>query len=240
MPSYNSEKYIAASIESIRSQTYKNWELLITDDYSLDTTIDIIKNFLNLDARIKLFSLQRNKGTSYARNISLEHARGRFIAFCDSDDLWLPNKLQEQLSFMITNKYYFTFTAYDRIDSNSFFINKLHIPSKVSYIDLLKTCSIGCLTVIYDTEYLGKHYFIDLRKRQDYVLWLSFLKIIPFAFGLDIPLAKYRVHNSSISSNKLNSSLYQWKVYREIEKLNFLKCIFYFINYSINGFRKSF
>lgn len=238
MPSFNQEDYISYSIESIINQTYKNWELLITDDGSTDSTISIIKKYINIDSRIKLFILEKNNGASYARNISIKHSNGRYISFCDSDDLWVFNKLEEQLKFMILNNYYFTFTSYDLIDDKSHFIKKFSIPSKVTYIDLLKTCSIGCLTVIYDTKYLGKFFFTDISKRQDYVLWLSILKIIPFAYGLNNSLAKYRTHSNSLSSNKLYASMYQWKVYREIENLNLNKSLYFFIMYAFNGVLK--
>jgi teichuronic acid biosynthesis glycosyltransferase TuaG len=234
-PAYQSEKYIKHTIDAIIKQTYTNWELLITDDNSSDNTVNIINQYITIDKRIKLFKLNKNYGAAIARNNSIKNSNGRFIAFCDSDDLWMHDKLEEQLKFMLSNNYGFTYTAYNKIDINSNFIKYFSVPDKLSYHDLLKSCSIGCLTVMYDTKILSKKFFVNLRKRQDYVQWLTFLKTIPFAHGLNKPLANYRIHPNSISSNKLSASRYQWYVYRHIEKLSFIDSCYYFIFYFFNG-----
>jgi teichuronic acid biosynthesis glycosyltransferase TuaG len=237
-PSYNSANYIGATIESIISQTYINWELIITDDCSTDQTIALIKSFQQKDKRIKLFENDVNSGAGVTRNNCIKHANGRYIAFCDSDDQWKPEKLERQLSFMLENNYAFTFTAYDVINELNEPKGVFIPPPKVTYHSLLQTCSIGCLTVIYDTKQLGKHYMPEIRKRQDYALWLKLIKQTKLAYGLTEPLAIYRSRSHSISSNKIKAAQFQWRIYREVEKLGFLASLYYFVHYAYFGIRK--
>lgn len=238
-PSYNSAKFIENTINSVLKQTYQNWEMIIVDDVSKDNTIDIIKEYVKKDNRIKLVQLTSNSGAAVARNTAIENAKGRFIAFLDSDDLWVAEKLEKQINFMLRNNYSFTYTNYNLIDEDNVKYGKTFKAKKeVTYHDLLKTCSIGCLTVIYDSAKLGKIYMPLIRKRQDYGLWLKILKIIPKAYCLEESLAIYRTHQNSISSNKKNAALYQWKIYREVEKLNILLSVYFFVHYAINGLIK--
>ena len=227
-PTYNSSKYIRYTIESIISQTYKNWELLITDDFSSDNTIQIIESYAKNDSRIKLFKLEENSGAGIARNFSINKAQGRYIAFCDSDDQWKKNKLEFQLKFMKENNLVFSFTDYDIIDEQV--ISKGHIkcPKILTYNKLLKNNYIGCLTVIYDTKTLGKLLMPKIRKRQDWVLWLSIMKKIKFTKGHNTSLSIYRDRIHSISSSKFDLLKYNWSVYHK--ELGFNKIIsFYYL-----------
>lgn len=213
MPTYNSGKFIEESISSIQNQTYANWELLITDDCSTDDTVLIIKRFIRIDPRIRLFQLSKNSGSGVARNKSIQKASGRFIAFCDSDDQWLPNKLEVQLNFLRNQKASFTYSSYITQDENKNPIGEVISPSKISYKKILKNNYVGCLTAIYDTKALGKMFMPDIRKRQDWVLWINIIKRLRVVQGISEPLAIYTVRKDSISSKKLNLVKYTWIVY---------------------------
>lgn len=238
-PSFNSSNFIEKTIESVIKQSYNNWELIIVDDCSTDDSCLIINKFVQIDPRIKLIKLEENSGAAVARNIGIEAANGRFIAFLDSDDTWLPEKLSEQVSFMLKNDYILTYTQYHQVDENGNLLKHLNFPSKVNYHELLKTCVIGCLTAMYDTDKIGKMYFPLIKKRQDFALWLKILKIVPYAYCLPLDLASYTVRKDSISSNKLKAAQYNWYLYRNIEGLNFFKSLYYFSHYTIRGIIRS-
>lgn len=233
MPSYNSESHISESIESVLSQTYQNWELIITDDNSSDSTVDIIGKYLEQDCRIKLLQSNKNCGAGTARNTSIKEARGKFIAFLDSDDLWLPQKLEKQIGFMINNNFSFTYSYYQKFSkSNKGSIIKSN--RKTNYEDLICSNVIGCLTAIYDAEILGKMYMPSIRKRQDMALWLEILKITKTAYCIEESLALYRT-DTGMTKNKLNVIKSQWYLYRHILKLPIRKSSFVFIKYAIKG-----
>jgi len=238
-PSYNSARFIDIMIKSVLNQTYKNWELIIVDDCSRDSSIEIIESYAKQDSRIHLITLENNSGPAIARNIAIEKAQGKYIAFLDSDDIWISNKLEKQINFMESKQISFSFSSYQIINEDGKYLKTFYIKeSKINYFDLLKTNSIGCLTAIYNQHTLGKIYMPIIKKRQDYGLWLKILKKIDYAYGIQEPLAKYRIHKNSISANKLKASQYQWKIYREVEKFNILKSIYYFVQYAYYGFMK--
>lgn len=239
-PTYNSSEFIEETIYSVLNQTYENWELILVDDCSSDNTIKLISNFAEKDKRILILKNEKNEGAAISRNKAIKIAKGRFIAFLDSDDLWFPSKLEKQVEFSIINKFALTYSAYQKISEDGSLLGIISVPKKVSYKSILKTCSIGCLTAMYDTSILGKIYMPNIRKRQDYGLWLKILKKIDFAHGMNEILAQYRVRKNSISSNKLKAAKYQWKVYREVENLSLLSSIYYFINYFIYGTLKTY
>ena len=238
MPSYDSEKFIVESVESVLAQTYSKWELIIVDDCSPDDSNKIITKYVDSDCRIKLIKLQKNSGPAIARNMAIETANGRYIAFLDSDDVWLPNKLEKQIKFMQDNDLAFTYSSYKLVGEDNEDLGLFITKDKISYFDMLKTCSVGCLTAIYDTEKIGKQYMPLILKRQDYGLWLKILKLIGETRGILEPLATYRIRKNSVSSNKVKAAKYQWKIYREIEKLSFLKSLYYFAFYAYNGVTK--
>ena len=226
-PTYNSERFVAETIESVLQQTYSNWEMLIVDDCSKDSTVEIVRQYSKKDGRIKLFLQNVNLGAGQARNRAIKEAEGQYIAFLDSDDLWYPEKLEKQLNFMQKNGYHFTFTSYDKVDEAGNSLSKVvKAKKRVSYGSALYKNPIGCLTVMYDVGYFGKQYMPAIRKRQDYALWLKLLKKTD-ASGLKECLSSYRTGNQSISSNKLKLIKYEWRIYRELEGLSVWKSIFY-------------
>lgn len=238
-PIYNCQSYLQATVLSVINQTFYDWELILVDDKSGDESLMIAQQLAKEDNRIRVISLDENSGAAVARNKGIDLAEGRYIAFLDSDDMWLPEKLEKQISFMERENVAFSYSAYKKVDEHGNDLGTIGVPAQVSYTDLLKVCSIGCLTAVYDTESLGKVYMPMIRKRQDLGLWLKILKRIPFAYGINETLALYRVRNNSISANKLNAASYTWKLYREIEKLNIFYASYVFVCYAINGLFRS-
>jgi glycosyltransferase involved in cell wall biosynthesis len=234
-PAFNSEKYIGEAITSVQSQTYMDWEMIIVDDCSDDNTVNVVESFAAQDPRLRLVQMSDNAGPAVARNTAIEMSSGRYIAFLDSDDTWVPDKLERQIAFMKLNDYPFTFTAYEKINHSGVQVGRVSVPVRVTYQDLLKVCTIGCLTVIFDTNYFGKQYMPPIRKRQDYGLWLKLLKQTDYAYGLNQVLAQYRLHDESISSNKFSAASHQWMLYRNHQKFGFFKTLYYFSHYASNG-----
>jgi teichuronic acid biosynthesis glycosyltransferase TuaG len=238
-PSYNSGEFISETIKSIQNQTYRNWELLITDDFSSDNTVKIIKSFIKDDNRIQLFQLDKNSGAAMARNNSIKRALGRFIAFLDSDDTWLPNKLITQLKFMTYNKAPISFTSYFLMNDKGVSLNKtIKSIEKVNYHQYLKNTIIGMSTSMIDTSKVSHIVFKNIRTRQDTYLWISLLKQGHTAYGIGEPLGIYRVRSNSISANKIKSALQVWKLYFNFEKLGFIKSLYYLIFYLFNAIKK--
>ncbi len=237
-PSHNASRFISECINSVLLQTYQDWEMIIVDDLSNDNSVEIIKSFLRKDSRIKLIELDKNAGPAKARNRAIKESKGDFIAFLDADDLWKKEKLEKQLNFMKKYNLAFTYSSYDVIDEEGNYMTTFNTKNAVTYKSLLKTCSIGCLTAIYDINKLGKIYMPNMKKRQDYALWLDIFKRIDHAKGILEPLASYRVGQTSVSSNKFTASIWQWKIYRDIEKLNIFKSSYYFIHYVYHGLQK--
>jgi teichuronic acid biosynthesis glycosyltransferase TuaG len=229
-PAYNSERFINETIESVIAQTYTNWEMIIVDDCSTDDTLKEIEQY-NKEKRIKIVRLKENSGPAIARNVAIKHASGHYLAFLDSDDLWLPEKLEQQLIFMQENQIAFSFTKYLEITESGLETNVIKIPDEVNYQQLLKNNVIGCLTVMLDTKKIGEVEMADIPTRQDYVLWLSLCRRGFTAYGLQKELAKYRIVENSLSRNKLKVAKQNWKVYRQIERLSFVKSSWYFMHY---------
>lgn len=230
-PTYNSGQYITELIVCIQNQTFQEWELLITDDCSIDHTVDLVRKFIQYDRRIKLFQLSKNSGAGVARNNSIKEASGRFIAFCDSDDRWLPNKLEVQLQFLINQKTAFTYSSYLTQDENFLVTGRVNAPKEISYKEILKNNYIGCLTAIYDTQALGKMFMPEIRKRQDWVLWINIIKRLGIVQGISEPLAIYTVRKNSISSNKFNLVKYNWIVYNKALAFGKIRSLLYMIQF---------
>jgi len=227
-PSYNSARFIAQTIESVLSQTYKNWEMIIVDDISSDNSNEIIEKYVQRDNRIKFIKLEKNSGPAVARNRAIEEATGRYIAFLDADDLWMSDKLQKQIDFMQSYNYELTYTAYETMREDGVNLHHTVIPpKKLNYQELLKANRIGCLSAIYDSKRIGKVYMPLIMKRQDYGLWLKILKKVDYAYGMDEVLGRYRVMSNSVSSNKLNLLKYNYRLFREYEKFSALKSFYY-------------
>lgn len=213
-PLFNSEKYIQDCINSVISQTYSNWEMIIVDDCSSDKSIEEVEK--NKDQRIKIIKLSANKGAGYARNVAIEQAKGEYIAFLDADDLWDPNKLQLQINFMKDNNVLFSFTSFGFIDEQGQIDPKTQMALPfVDYNKMLRNNYIGCLTAVYNCSKLGKVYMPEFRKRQDWGLWLKLLKKTNNAKSLKAPLAYYRVGNDSLSKNKISLLKSNFEFYKD-------------------------
>lgn len=236
-PSYKSEKFISETIESALSQTYENWEMLIVDDCSPDNSNEIIENYCKKDNRIKLIKLEKNIGPSRARNEAIRQARGGYIAFLDSDDIWLPSKLEKQIKFMQENGLTVTCCSYYTIDEDGSKINIRKVAKSFSFDDMLKSNHIGNLTGIYDCKKLGKIY-MDHVGHEDYALWLKIMKKSVSTKALAEPLAKYRIHKNSLSGDKIKSAKWTWNIYRNVIGLGFLKSSYCFMFYMVNAIRK--
>ena len=234
-PAYNAEKFISDTIESVLIQGYQNWEMIIIDDHSTDRTVEVIKQYIENEPRIKLIERRENGGTAKTRNAGLRKAKGRYIAFLDSDDRWLPDKLTKQVTYMEKNNLAFTFTAYNRvqIDSDGHIeIKEVSVPTTQNYKQLLKENKIGCLTVMINQEITGTLQMVDMRSRQDYALWLELTRKGFQPIGIQEVLANYRVRGNSLSSNKIKMAKQNWRVFRDVEKLSLPVASWYFVQYA--------
>ncbi|WP_163409473.1 glycosyltransferase family 2 protein [Flavobacterium ajazii] len=222
-PTYNAEKFIQATIESVLNQTYQNWEMILVDDGSTDQTVPIIEDFAQQDNRIKLFKLSENKGNGFARNAALENAVGKYIAYLDADDLWFPEKIEKQIHFLKRNDLYFTFSFYDSIDEEGNNLNRrVESPNPLTYKELFFCNYVGNLTAVYDADYFGKIILETSQKRQDWRIWLTILKQIKTAEPVPEPLAFYRIRKDSISASKFKLVKHNFGVYREFHGYNFV------------------
>lgn len=214
MPAYNDSDYIDESIRSIQAQTYSNWELIIVDDCSTDYTVDKIKALMD-DNRIKLLQNERNSGAAISRNYALREAQGKWIAFLDADDVWLPEKLKLQLTFMVQNGYKFSYTDY-RIRLNGVWKPYINIgPAVVTKRKLYKYCYFSTITVVYDREYVGLVQIADLKKNNDYAMWFQIIEKTP-CYRFPYCLSYYYKHDNSVSSgSKWKLIKYHYIMYRK-------------------------
>lgn len=225
-PAYNCAEFLGKTIESVISQTYTNWEMIIVDDCSTDNTADVVKNYS--DSRIKYFCLEKNSGAAIARTEAMKIANGEYMAFLDSDDLWFPKKLEKQLDFMNKNGYAFSCTEYEQIDENGICNGKIiKTVKKTDYNRLLLDCPVGNSTVMYNVDKMGKFEVPNIRKRNDDALWLLMLKKERYIYGMPEVLAQYRIRPNSISSNKFKLIQYHWILYRNIEHLSIFRSVFH-------------
>ncbi|HSD09140.1 glycosyltransferase family 2 protein [Flavobacterium sp.] len=231
-PSFNSEKFIAETIQSVQNQTHQNWEMIIVDDCSTDQTVSIIEDFVIRDSRIRLFKLEKNSGAGIARELALSKANGDYISFLDADDLWKPLKLEKQLQFLKDNKTHFTFSFYDCINEEGNSLNKrVEAPRNLSYQQLFFCNYVGNLTGIYETKYFGKIAISSTRKRQDWVVWLTILKKIKIAKPVPESLAFYRIRDNSLSASKTNLLKHNFAVYRTFHGYNLFASLFIMIGF---------
>jgi len=238
-PSYNSMPYIEKTYQSILAQTHTDWEWLITDDLSTDDSWALVQQFAEKDSRIKPLKNRKNSGAAVSRNNSIARANGDFIAFLDSDDIWLPEKLELHLAFMQKNNENLSFTSYSLIDEEG---NDLHrvVDAKChgaySYMDMLKKkATMGCCTVIVRANAFADISMPLIRAGQDYALWLKLLKTGTEAVIFNKPLSQYRLVSNSLSRNKYKKAQKIWQIYREIEKLNIFKASYVFSHYAIRA-----
>ena len=231
-PTFNAEKYIRATLQSVENQSYQKWEMILVDDASTDQTVSIIEEFAQKNTRIKLFQLAKNSGNGYARNVALERAAGKYIAFLDADDLWFPEKLKKQIQFLKTNNLPFTFSFYDCIDEEGNSLNRrVEAPLNLTYNQLFFCNYVGNLTAIYDVDYFGKITLEASQKRQDWRLWLTILKQIKTTKPVSEPLAFYRIRKDSISSSKVKLIKHNFGVYREFHGYNFVFSVLLMIRF---------
>lgn len=227
-PTFNCAKYIVDTIESIQKQSYKNWEMIIVDDCSTDNTREVVQKRIDSDPRIHYFCLEHNSGPAAARTKAMQIAQGEYIAFCDSDDLWMPDKLRKQTQFMEKTGCAFTCTSYEQIDEEGNATGKtIYSIPKCDYRRLLLDCPVGNSTVMYSVKIMGKFEVPNIKKRNDDALWLQMLKKEQYIYGMKEILMKYRIRNNSVSSNKFKVIKYHWILYRNIEHLSVAQSIFH-------------
>lgn len=236
-PAYKAEQVVAETIRSVQAQSYPHWEMLVVDDGSSDATAGVVAAFAAADPRVRLI-LQANAGPAMARQKALDHARGRYIAFLDSDDLWLPGKLERQLAFMARECVAFSFTAFRRIRADGSGAGHLiEVPAEMTYWRLLGNTAIATSTVLIDRAATG-----DFRMTKtyydDFVLWLGILKRGHVAHGLNEDLMRYRVMGGSVSRNKAKSARMVWQTYRDIERLAAPLAALHFARYALHAWRK--
>lgn len=233
-PTYNCADFIAETIESVQKQTYSKWEMIIVDDKSTDNTKEIVERYAKNDSRIKYYCLECNSGAAVARTKAMQIADGEYMAFIDSDDLWLENKLESQLEFMNDEDCAISCTAYQQIDENGNLLNKvIKTIEKTDYNRLLLDCPVGNSTVMYNVKKMGKFEVPNIRKRNDDALWLQMLKKEKYIMGMPDVLMYYRVRKNSISSNKLKVIKYHWILYRDIEHLSIIRSLFHILYWCV-------
>lgn len=239
MPVYNAERYMEQSIESIIAQTYQKWELLIVDDGSTDSSVQIMQEYCSRDRRIQMILSTGNEGVASARNKGIQAAKGEYIAFLDSDDLWKAEKLEIQIHYMQEHNCGFVYSAYDVIDEKNVY-KKTITPywDKVSYKKLLNTNIIACCTAVIKSEYIKDNLMPQL-KHEDYATWLNILKnhqlIAECVPGI---LASYRLVKGSVSSNKIKTIGWNWRIYHYNQQLGFLRSVRQIISFiCMTGFK---
>lgn len=238
-PVYNAEKFIGKTIHSVMSQSYKNLEMILVDDCSLDNSEEIIQRLAKKDLRIKYIKLTQNAGAAVARNTGIENAMGQYIAFIDSDDVWKKEKLEKQIQFMKENNYPFTYTNFEMVTQDGDIINaSAPLPYRLDYKGLLKNTAVACSTVVIDRLEIGDFRMPLVRKGQDTATWLKILKSHDYAYLFDEVMGSYRQVPGSISSDKIGALKRTWNTYRNIEKLPLHQAIYYFIFYVGNAIRR--
>lgn len=227
MPSYNTADYIAESIQSVLEQSYTDWELIVVDDCSTDNTDEVIKPYLT-DCRIKYYKNEQNSGAAVSRNHALREANGKWIAFLDSDDLWMPDKLEKQIRYMEMNGYHFSYTNYSEINAEGQ-RNGVTVtgPKRVTKTGMFNYCWLGCLTVMYDAETVGLIQIADIKKNNDYAMWLKVCKKAD-CYLLNEELALYRRgRQGSISTHSIKKLIgWHYKLHKEADGQNCLVALF--------------
>jgi teichuronic acid biosynthesis glycosyltransferase TuaG len=239
-PMYNGEKFVGQTIESVLNQTYPKWEMIIIDDGSKDNGAQVVRQYASKDTRIQLLQ-QGNGGSASARNNGIRQAKGQYICLLDADDTWNADFLEKQLNLMREKNALLVYSSHTRIDENSKeILSPFLVPEKITYKDLLKTCSISCLTGVYDTEKFGKVYLREEMKslRDDWVYWLEIIKKVKVAYGNKEVLANYRMLNSSVSRKKKKVIASQFKVLYNIEKIGLIPSLYYLGTWAFFGYVK--
>ena len=235
-PSYNTGKYIAETIESVLAQSHSIWEMIIVDDGSTDDTDSVVKRYLS-DKRIRYIKNDKNSGAAAARNLALREAKGKWIAFLDSDDVWMPDKLEKQIGFMKKGGHHFSYTYYEEIDENSHPLGvTVKGPKRVTEHDMYNYCWPGCLTVMYDAEYIGLIQIENIKKNHDYAMWLKVCKTAD-CYLLDEVLARYRRGRQGGISTQKTVTLIKWhyRLFRICDGRNVVSAVFHTLRNLIFG-----
>jgi len=226
---YNSGEYIGRTIESVLSQSYTNWEMVITDDCSNDNGPSIVESYAAKDKRIRLIRLKENGGPGVARNMSIQNAQGRYLAFLDSDDIWIPTKLERQLDMMQKMSCGVVYSSYYICDDNDRITGLVKCRYKIPYWRIVCDNAIGFLTMMYDREVTGLELLPEIRKRQDWGLNIKLLSKCRIAYGIKEPLAMYRIHKGSVSRGKLSLIKYNIEIYRQVLRYSRFRSVAMFV-----------
>ncbi len=240
MPNYNGYPYIKEAVRSVLKQSYKNWELIVIDDGSTDKSRRYLRLLTLLDHRIRLLTNQMNCGVAYSRNKGVESAKGEYIAFLDSDDLWEEDKLANQISFMIRKNSLFSCSPYRCINESGELLYIYRIKKNSLVLnDILKHCDVGLLTVIYRKDFFQGMKFFETERAEDYTLWIQFLKKIPAVDVYPYVTANYRIRTNSRSSNKWRVGIAIWNIYRDVADQNLFQRMYYISHFFLYFLKKT-
>ncbi len=224
VPVYNVRKYIQETINCVLAQTYPNWELILVENASIDGTKEFLDEYMqnDPDPRIRYEVIIDNVGAAAARNHGVNISKGRFVTYLDSDDLWMPDKLEKQVAFMLEKQAAFSFTGYEFADASGKGTGKVvHVPPTINYKQALQNTTIFTSTVMFDTKKLPREKIqMPLVKSEDTALWWKVLKEGVLAYGLQENMVLYRRIDNSLSSNKIEALRRIWNLYRKEEKLS--------------------
>lgn len=239
IPVFNAEKYIVETLNSIYNQTYKNFEIILVDDCSTDGSAAIIEEQKKAHPEIVYHLQEKNMGAAVARNTALSIAKGQYVAFLDSDDIWQPEKTEKQLKLLKEKDGAFSFTAIEMIDDDGKLVKKKRkVKEKVTYKFLLRNTMIPTSSVIIDRNKTGEFSMPLRRSGQDYATWLQLLRDGTVAYGINEALVQYRVGHKSLSSNKFKSIKQVWQIQTQDEHINKFSAFFNVLCFGFNALKK--
>ena len=239
MPVYNAERFLEKAVRSVLEQTYTNIELLIVDDCSTDKSASLIRALEKQDGRIRYIEGEQNHGVAYVRNRGIQEAKGRYIALLDSDDVWVPTKIERQVALLVENNAEIAYCSYGFIDENDKpIMSPFIVPKSTGYNKMLIKCVFSCSTIMTDAKLLKEHMFNAEYYHEDFVLWMELMKLPVKAIGDKQVLAHYRQVSGSRSNNKLHAAKHRWLIYREALGLSLIKSCLAFAGYAINAVLK--
>ena len=238
IPYYRKKQYISRTLKSVINQSYKKLEIIIIYDDDNKEDLKFVKHIALKDKRIKILVNKKNLGVGLSRNKGIKKSRGEYIAFLDADDLWLKDKIKNQISFMKRKEITFSHTSYSIVDSQNIIISKRNAKNFLRLNDLIKSCDIGLSTVMIKKNHLKTNKFPNLKKKEDFVLWLKLLSKNVKIYGIDKNLVQWNKTKNSLSSSLIQKLLDGFKVYNYYMKFNFLKSFYYLFLLSLNYLKK--